>query len=198
MMIKITVVLTTLFLAMTSINADNIRGLQGGRGGGGPPPGGGRPGGGPPEGGRPGGGPPGGGRPNMPPFGIDESELVDLACVSDPENEPVCALRNGEPGNWLCRTIVEPDTLDSESWSTCGNATRALPELDECGCCDGVCPVQCTCGCPLEDVVDAGFLVAYTKPSGEAGIEKCLAPEIAISLIAKPGGRFQCVTECPV
>jgi hypothetical protein len=177
-MIKLTVVLTTLFFAMTSINAHNIRGFHGGRPGGG-------------------GGRPAGGHPNKPPFG--ESESVDLACASDPEIEPVCALRNGQPGDWLCRTIVDPDTLDSKSWSTCGNATRARPEVDACGCCEGVCPVQCTCGCPLEGVVDAGFLVAYyTKPSGEAGLEKCLAPELAISLIANPADRFSCVTECPV
>jgi hypothetical protein len=173
MMIKFTVVLTTLFLAMTGINADKLRGLRSG------PPGlGGR------EGGFRGRGPFG---------GIDESDLVDLACPDNSANEPNCALRNGELGTWLCRTIFEPLTGESDSWSTCGNATRALP-LDECGCCDGVCPVECTVGCPLEGVDDAGVLVTMARPSGET-TEKCLAPEKAISLIAKAGGRFQCVTE---
>jgi hypothetical protein len=177
MMTKFTVVLTTLFLAMTSISADDIRGLRSG------PPG---PGG---RGGR-------GGRGGGPFGGIDESALVDLSCPDSVANEPDCALRNGELGTWLCRTIFEPLTGESESWSTCGNATRALP-LDECGCCDEECPVECTCGCPLEGVADAGVLVTKARPSGEEN-EKCLAPEKAISLIAKPGGRFQCVTECPV
>ena len=47
---------------------------------------------------------------------------------------------------------------------------------------------------------DAGVLVIKlikTRPSGE-GNETCLAPEKAIALIAKPGGRFQCLTEYPV
>jgi len=88
---------------------------------------------------------------------------------------------------------------ESDSWSTCGNATRAIP-LDDCGCCEGACPAKCTCGCPLEGVADAGVLVIKlikTRPSGE-GNETCLAPEKAIALIAKPGGRFQCLTEYPV
>jgi hypothetical protein len=212
MMIKFTVVLTTLFLAMTGINADNIRGLQNqngrpGGGGGRPGGGGGRPGGG--GGGRPGGGGGGGvGRPGggggdrgngsqRPGSGGERPELVDLACSNDAAaEEPECALRNGELGNWLCRTIVDPLTLDSDSWSTCGNATRALPS-DACGCCDGDCPEECACGCPIEGVADAGVLVTMTRKSGEAN-EKCLAPEKAISLIAKPGDRVQCATECPV
>jgi hypothetical protein len=190
MMTKLTIVLTTLFLAMSGISADENRGLRSG------PPGPGGPGG---RGGRNGGS--GGG-----PFGgIDESTLVDLSasCPGDATDEPDCALRNGELGTWLCRTIFEPLTGESDSWSTCGNATRALP-LDECGCCEGACPVECTCGCPLEGVADAGVLVTKTRPSS-SGEEtenenegKCLAPEKAISLIAKPGDRFQCVTECPV
>jgi hypothetical protein len=172
MMTKFNVVLTTLFLAMTGITANG--GLRSG-----PPGPGGR------EDGFRGRGPFG---------GIDESTLVDLACpVNDVVNEPTCALRNGELGTWLCRTIFEPLTGESDSWSTCGNATRALP-LDECGCCDGVCPVECTFGCPLEGVADAGVLVTMARPSGETN-EKCLAPEKAISLIAKAGDRFQCVTE---
>jgi hypothetical protein len=177
MMIKFTVVLTTLFLAMTGINADKLRSLRNGP----PGPGGFR-------------GPKGGfgGRCG----GIDESDLVDLECPDNSASEPDCALRNGELGTWLCRTIFESLTGESDSWSTCGNATRALP-LDKCGCCDGACPVECTCGCPLQDVADAGVLVTMARPSGE-GNERCLKPEKAISLIAKPGGRFQCVTECPV
>ena len=174
MMIKFTVVLATLFLAMTSINADKIRGLRSG------PPG-------PPG--------PGGPKDGMGgPFGgIDESALVDLSCRNDVVNEPDCALRNGELGTWLCRTLPG----ESEPWSTCGNATRALP-FDECGCCNGECPVlECTCGCPLEGVADAGVLVTMARRSGEEN-ERCLAPEKAISLITKPGDRFQCVTECPV
>jgi hypothetical protein len=129
--------------------------------------------------------------------GGERPELVDLACSNDAAaEEPECALRNGELGNWLCRTIVDPLTLDSDSWSTCGNATRALPS-DACGCCDGDCPEECACGCPIEGVADAGVLVTMTRKSGEAN-EKCLAPEKAISLIAKPGDRVQCATECPV
>jgi hypothetical protein len=181
MMTKFTIVLTTLFLAMTGISADKLRGLRSG------PPGPGGPGG------------PGGPKDGFGgPFGgIDESALVDLSCPDNVANEPACALRNGELGTWLCRTVSEPLTGESDSWSTCGNATRALP-LDECGCCEGACPVQCTCGCPLEGVADAGVLVTKTSgPSGEES-ETCLAPEKAVSLIAKPGGRFQCVTECPV
>jgi hypothetical protein len=176
-MLNSTVVITTLFLAMAESNADKLRGLRSG----------------PPGHGFQGNfrGPKGG-------FGglcggIDESDLVDLACLDNSANEPNCALRNGELGTWLCRTIFEPLTGESDSWSTCGNATRALP-LDECGCCDGVCPVECTVGCPLEGVDDAGVLVTTARPSGET-TEKCLAPDKANSLIAKAGGRFQCVTE---
>jgi hypothetical protein len=54
--------------------------------------------------------------------------------------------------------------------------------------------VECTVGCPLEGVDDAGVLVTMARPSGET-TEKCLAPEKAISLIAKAGGRLECVTE---
>jgi hypothetical protein len=199
MMIKFTVVLTALFLAMSGVNADadNVRGLRNGPPGG---PGGGRGddsrGGGGERGGGGGGGGGGGPGPGGPFGGIDESELVDLSCPDNSASEPDCALRNGEPGTWLCSTIFEPFTGESDLWSTCGNATRALP-LDECGCCGGVCPEECTCGCPLEGVADAGVLVTMARPSGETN-EKCLAPENAISLIAKAGGRFQCTTECPV
>jgi hypothetical protein len=190
MMIKFTVVLTTLVLAMTGINADKSRGLRSG------PPGAGHDGHDHGEDGGQGGGRGNGGGFRGPFGGIDESDLVDLSCPDDVDNEPDCALRNGELGAWLCRSIFDPLTGESDSWSTCGNATRALP-LDDCGCCDGECPVECTCGCPVEGVADAGVLVTMARPSGEEN-ERCLAPEKAISLIAKPGGRFQCVTECPV
>jgi hypothetical protein len=129
--------------------------------------------------------------------GLDESDLKDLgACTETSANKPKCAVGNGELGTWLCRTDVEPLTGESDSWSTCGNATRALP-LDECGCCGDVCPGECACGCPLEGVADAGVLVTMVRPSGE-GNEKCLAPEKAISLIAMPGGHLECVIVCPV
>jgi hypothetical protein len=201
-MTKFTIVITTLFLAMTGISATRTGGLRSG------PPGPEGPGG---PGGRPGPGGPGGpggmGNGFRGPFGgmVDESALVDLSCpdTNAAANEPDCALRNGELGTWLCRTamMVEPLTGESDSWSTCGNATRALPS-DECGCCDGVCPVlECTCGCSLEGVADAGVLVAKTSRMASVGEEHehetCLAPEKAISLIAKPGGRFRCLTECP-
>jgi hypothetical protein len=55
---------------------------------------------------------------------------------------------------------------EESSFSTCGNATRALP-LDDCGCCEGACPVECTCGCTLEEVADAGVLVTATGPEGD-------------------------------
>jgi hypothetical protein len=181
-MIKFTVVLTTLFLAMTGIKADKIRGLRSG------PPGAGL---------REDSGRGGRGDGFRGPFGgIDESDLEVLSCPDDVDSEPDCALRNGELGAWLCRTIFDRLTGESDSWSTCGNATRALPS-DACGCCDGECPDECTCGCPLDGVADTGVLVTMARPSGEEN-ERCLAPEKAISLIAKPGGRFQCVTECPV
>ena len=184
-MTKFTIVLTTLFLTITGISADKNRGLRSGPPGPGGPPG------------RPGGIRGGYGGPFG---GIDESALVDLSCSDNAAaaNEPACALRSGELGTWLCRTTTEPLTGESDSWSTCGNATRALP-LDDCGCCEGVCPVECTCGCPLEGVADAGVLVTKTirAPMGKEH-ETCLAPEKAISLITRPGGRFQCVTECPV
>jgi hypothetical protein len=209
-MIKFTVVLTTLFLAMTSINADNYRGLQGGGGGGGGlrpgrPAGGG--GGGRPERpqrpeipGRPerpgggGGGGGGGGPPaDEPPVG----DLVDLECESD-DNAPACGSGTGGPGDWLCRTIVDFDTQVSESFSTCGNAASALPE-DACGCCGGECPVQCTCACALEGAlegVEDGVLVAYYFPSGVEDDDRCLTPLRAISLIANPADRFSCAV-CP-
>jgi hypothetical protein len=48
----------------------------------------------------------------------------------------------------------------------------------------------------MEGVADAGILVIRVRPSSEEN-ERCLVPEKAISWIAKPGGRFNCVTECP-
>jgi hypothetical protein len=216
MLIKFIVVLATLSLATTGINAqtrslqgggggvggDNYRGLQGGRGGRPGRPG--RPGDGRPE--RPeiperperpafpgGGGGGGGGPPtNEPPAG----DLVDLQCESD-DNEPACGSGTGGPGDWLCRTIVDPATQVSESFSTCGNAASALPE-DACGCC-GECPVQCTCACALEGAlegVEDGVLVAYYFPSGVEDDDRCLTPLRAISLIANPADRFSCAV-CP-
>jgi len=119
MMTKFTLVLSTLLLGMTSINAQ--RGGSGPRGVG-----------------RPAGRPAPGLAKGI--FGtFAEDTLVDLSsCPVVVPAEPACALRNGEAGTWLCRTIAEPLTGDSESWSTCANATRALP-VDECGCC-GECP----------------------------------------------------------
>ncbi len=176
MMIKFTIVLTTLFFVVTGINADKISGLRSLRSGH------------PDPGLREDGGLRG-------PFGgIDESDLVVLSCLDDVDSEPDCALRNGELGAWLCRTIFDRLTGESDSFSTCGNATRALP-FDDCGCCEGACPVECTCGCTLEEVADAGVLVTETGPEGDTR-ERCFAPENAISMIAKPEGSFQCVTEC--
>jgi hypothetical protein len=99
MMIKFTIVLTTHFLAMIDINADKISGLRSDHPG--------------PDlrendvGGREDGGR--GGRRDgfRGPFGgIDESELIVLSCPKDVDNEPDCALRNGELGAWLCRAIL--------------------------------------------------------------------------------------------
>jgi hypothetical protein len=223
-MTKFTVVLTTLFLAMTSINADKVRGLRNGPLGDEGPRGtrrlmmGGHKGGHSHkmvslarlgrrweegmEGGHShkGGHNKGGFNYPKEDFGrdcgrVDESTLVDLSCPDNSANEPDCALRNGELGNWLCRTVFAPFTGESDSWSTCGNSTLTLA-LDGCGCCDGACPVGCTNGCALNGVTDAGVLVTETKPKGEV-VQECLTPEKAVSLIAKPGGRFQCVTASP-
>jgi hypothetical protein len=120
--------------------------------------------------------------------------LVDLSCPAFVANEPDCALsHSGELGTWLCRTMFDRFTGESDSYSTCGNATSALL-LDDCGCCEGACPVECESVCPLDDVAGAGVLVTETGPSGEEH-QACLAPERAISLIATRDGRFQCVTE---
>ena len=199
-MTNFTVVLTTFFLAVTSINANRVRGLRSGTHGDEGPRGprrlmmGGRMRGHSHKGGHSKGG------FNYPKedFGrdcdrVDESTLVDLSCPDNRANEPDCALRNGELGDWLCRTVFAPFTGESDSWSTCGNSTLTLA-LDGCGCCNGVCPVGCTSGCALNGVTDAGVLVIETKPKGEV-TQECLTPEKAISLIAKPGGRFQCVIE---
>jgi hypothetical protein len=124
---------------------------------------------------------------------IFDSFLVELGC--EPASEPACALPGGEPATWVCRTVSEPWTGDSRSWSACTNTTRTLP-FDECGCCNGICPDACTCGCPWEDG-GTGVLITVTKPWGEPE-EKCIASEKAISLVATPGDFFQCVTEGPV
>jgi hypothetical protein len=201
-MIKSTVVLTTLFLAMTGISAEKLRGVRGlhgshhGHKGMGSHKGkGSHKGMGSQKGMR---GPKGWGGPKDE-FGgpcskFDESLLEDLSCPTDVDNEPECAVRDGELGTWLCRTMFDRFTGESDSFSTCGNATRALP-LDDCGCCEGACPVECTCGCTLEGAADTGVLVTETGPEGDEH-ERCFAPENAISIIAKPEGRFQCVTEC--
>jgi hypothetical protein len=131
----------------------------------------------------------------LPPFrGIFDWVLVDLSCPAPVTNEPDCALHNGKLGNWVYRTLFEDPTGDSESWSTCADTTRALP-LDACGCCNGSCPTQCNCGCPEADGGGTGVLVTVTKYWGEDEV-KCIAPEKAISLVAKPGNHFQCATEC--
>jgi hypothetical protein len=184
-MIKSTVVLITLFLAMTGISADKLggdRGLKGKHH----------------KGSKGSKGPKGWEGPKDE-FGgpcskFNETLLEDLSCPTDIDNEPDCAVRDGELGTWLCRTMFDRFTGESDSFSTCGNATRALP-FDYCGCCEGACPVACTCGCTLEEVADAGVLVTETGPEGDTR-ERCFAPENAISMIAKPEGSFQCVTEC--
>jgi hypothetical protein len=189
MMTKFTVVLTTLFLTMSSITADKVHGLRSG------PPGDEGPRGtrrlmhdhdhG--HGGRKGG------------FGekkcahIDDSALVDHSCLAFVANDPDCAFRNGELGTWLCRTMFDPFTGESDSYSTCGNATRALL-LDDCLCCEGASSVECESVCPLDGVAGAGVLVTETGPSGEEH-QLCLAPERAMSLITTRDGRFQCVIE---
>jgi hypothetical protein len=205
MMTKFTAVLTTLFLAMSSINADKVRGLRSG------PPGAEGPRGtrrlmhgmhdksgknGHDHGhgshkGRGFGGPKDdyGGKCAH----VDESALVDLSCPAFVANEPDCAFGDGELGTWLCRTMFDRFTGESDSYSTCGNATRALL-LDDCGCCEGACPVECESVCSLNGVAGAGVNVTETGPSGEEHYA-CLAPERAISLIATRDGRFQCVTE---
>jgi hypothetical protein len=130
---------------------------------------------------------------NEPPVG----DVVELECDSD-DNQPICGSGTGGPGDWLCRTIVDPDTQVSESFSTCGNAASALPE-DACGCCGGECPVQCTCACALEGAlegVEDGVLVSYYFPSGVVDDDRCLTPLRAISLIANPADRFSCAV-CP-
>jgi hypothetical protein len=140
-MIKSTLILTTLFLAMTGTSADklrSVRGLKGSHHGGskrskrskGPKR--------------------GGPKDDLggPCSNFNETLLEDLSCPTDVDNEPDCAVRDGELGTWLCRTMFDRFTGESESFSTCGNATRALP-LDDCGCCEGACPEECTCGCTV-------------------------------------------------
>lgn len=77
MMTKFAIVLSTLLLAMTGINAQR---------------------GGPRRGGRPAPG------PGLRPGPFYEGNFVDLSNVCTDVNpaEPVCALRNGEAGAWLC------------------------------------------------------------------------------------------------
>jgi hypothetical protein len=131
MMTKFTVVLTTLFLTMSSITADKVRGLRSGPHSDEGPRGtrrlihnhdhdhdhghGGRKGGfGGPE----------------DDFGekcahIDEPALVDLSCPALAANEPDCAFRNGELATWLCRTMFDRFTGESDSYSTCQRYARA-------------------------------------------------------------------------
>jgi hypothetical protein len=188
MMTKFTVVLTTLFLATSSINADKVRGLRSG------PPGHGGSGDihAAPKGGF------GGPKDDFggPCAHVDESALVDSSCPAYVASEPNCTTsHDGELGTWLCRTMFDRFTGESDSYSTCGNATSALL-LDDCGCCEGACPDECESVCSLDGVAGAGVLVKETGPSGEEH-QACLAPERAISLIATRDGRFQCVTASP-
>jgi hypothetical protein len=169
-MIKINVVLTALFLAIAGANAQFRGGNKNGFA----------------RGGR--------GRPN------NGEGLVELSCEVADEPEPACALRDGDLGTWVCRNVTKPDTEEFNVFSTCANTTRALPS-DTCGCCDGICPTACTCECTLDEADGGGpgFLLTVSKKFGEPE-QKCFAPEKAISLVAKPRDRFQCVADaaCPV
>jgi hypothetical protein len=146
-MIKSTVVVTTLFLAVTGISAEKLRGVRGLHGSHH-----GHKGMGSHKGKR---GPKGWGDPKDE-FGgpcsqFDETLLKDLSCPTDVDNEPECDVRDGGLGTWLCRTMFDRFTGESDSLSTCGNATRAQP-MDDCGCCEGALPLNAPVGAPWREL----------------------------------------------
>jgi hypothetical protein len=113
-------------------------------------------------------GPPGCGC--FPPFlmglvdNIKESvEFTDLGCTPQAD-EPVCSFdRDGEIGNWVCRTFYNMVTGEPlEPMSACIPLDRAIVGVDKCGCCDGSCPEPCACTCVRDDDTE-GYLVTPTK-----------------------------------
>ena len=79
------------------------------------------------------------------------------------------------PGAWTCRPQIVGDI--SVCVPTLLGVTVAR-EGDTCGCCEGVCPVKCQCGCTNARGTD-GVMARFSLFFGLLQFEQCLEPTVA-------------------
>lgn len=147
-------------------------------------------------------------------IGIDEVYLRNInyynnICPVDITSEPECILSFNIKGSWICRTLYNIVTGESNTFSACVD-TKHFIKTDTCGCCNNLCPDPCLCKCDLYNSNDQkGVLVQnvnYNDDDNENDINdnitdpntRCVDPYRAYRLITGPGFRRQpsCSTEC--
>ena len=120
-------------------------------------------------------------------------------------------------GVYICKTRTpREDSSDEEgdeevelepfSFSECVVAdgmVRGDGANAECGCCGGVCPEPCPCGCDVTDrdgnvkTDDEGNPIAGAYVSfGEEGEDKCVPALKAMAMVEKSNGRITCGGTC--
>lgn len=92
----------------------------------------------------------GGGGPPMFPPGID---FVNDTCPVNIDSSAPCLVGppfNESSGAWICRTLYDIVTGESDTFSAFVDTHHFL-ETDDCGCCGSLCPSTdpCTCTCDL-------------------------------------------------
>jgi hypothetical protein len=128
-------------------------------------------------------------------------EYGGLSCPlsgSNTSDEPACAATpNGDLGVWVCRSLTNPFTGESQSLSVCADSNHTIVAVDKCGCCGGSCPQVCECTCTTP-FGDEGVRVAMigTMMGEVAAIEVCMDSKFAVGLIGASGDVARCVTNC--
>jgi hypothetical protein len=133
---------------------------------------------------------------------VAEEYFASITCPAV-DAEPTCKTMTASiwpdapDGTWVCRTLKHPVTGEDMIQSACIDPEWAL-ETDECGCCNGGCPTVCdSCPCDLYETGDqSGVLVETNMFNGLIVYNSCVAPELAITLIAQSNAT-KCLELCP-
>jgi hypothetical protein len=96
------------------------------------------------------------------------------------------------PGAWTCR----PQLV--------GQVSVCIPTLlgvtlgregDTCGCCDGICPKKCECGCITASGLE-GVMTRFNLMFGLIQFEQCLEPTVADAATSFSTLDISCSEEC--
>ena len=129
-------------------------------------------------------------------FLTDSSIMKNLTCIPV-ANELTCTLPSIQGGNeprsgtWVCRTFHHPMTGEPARTSACVDEEYALFS-DECGCCGGICPEDCPCGCGDE----GGVLVKSAYGNMVEPESSLCIPHIAARFLVEAVNEVTCDESC--